>query len=99
VRQELGGLEPANCAFDQMADLLALLLGDSGSQVLDLNQPLPHEDHLGDIGDAGHPGVADQLRIQSKKSFRLFRVAARGRLPFQQAPPSVEFSPEKYRTG
>jgi hypothetical protein len=60
VGHELTGLDPLNRVFDQSAELLALFVGDGGSQVLDLNQSLAHEDDLGDVGDAGDSGVADQ---------------------------------------
>ena len=77
--------------LDQVAEFLALLVGDRGAQVLDLDQSLAHEDDLGDFGDAGHPGIADQLRIEGKQSLRLFRVSAGRGLPLQQAALSVEF--------
>ena len=32
-----------------------------------LDQPLADEDNLGDFSDAGHPGIADQLRIEGQQ--------------------------------
>src|SRR5579864_2671418 len=65
VGQELSGLDPANRVVDQLAELLALLFGDSGAEVLDFREPLTDEHDLCDLGDTRHPGVADQLRIES----------------------------------
>ena len=73
-----------------MAKFLALLVGDGGAQVLDLDQALADEDDLGDFGDAGHPGIADQLRIERKQTLRLFRVAGRSGLPLDQAAGAVQ---------
>jgi hypothetical protein len=65
VGHELTGLYSLDRVLNQAAKLLALSVGDGGSQVLDLNQPLAHEDDLGNVGDASDPRVADQLRIES----------------------------------
>jgi hypothetical protein len=59
VRQKLGRLDPPDRVFDQMAELLPLLVGNRGVEVLNLNQPLADEDDLGDLGNACHPGIAD----------------------------------------
>src|ERR1017187_1374005 len=61
VGQELCGLDSADRVLYQAAEFLALLLGNRGAQVLNLGYPFPNENHLGDLGNAGHPGVADEL--------------------------------------
>jgi hypothetical protein len=66
VRHELAALDSLDRVLDQATKLPALFVGDGGSQVLDLDQSLAHEDDLGDLGDARDPGVADQLRIKSQ---------------------------------
>jgi hypothetical protein len=48
-----------------------LLVGDSGSKVLNLGQALADEYDLRDFGNTSHPGVADELRIERKQPFRL----------------------------
>jgi len=37
VGQELGGLNPSHGVFDQLTEFIALLIGDCGTQVLNLN--------------------------------------------------------------
>src|SRR5438105_9262017 len=63
VGQELGGFDPADRVLDQVAELFALFVPDDRPEVLNLDQTLTDKHHLGYIGDAGDPGVADQLRI------------------------------------
>src|SRR5207302_5069994 len=43
VGQELGGLDPANRVFHELAEFLTLFVGNRGSQVLHLDQPLADE--------------------------------------------------------
>jgi hypothetical protein len=64
VGQELRGLDPLDSILDQPAELLALLVGDGGSQVLNLGQPLTDEDDLSHFGNTRHPGVTDELGIE-----------------------------------
>jgi hypothetical protein len=64
VWQELGGLNSSDCVFRQVSKLLALFVAYRGAQVLNLDQSLADEHDLGDFGNAGHPGVANELRIQ-----------------------------------
>jgi len=63
VGQELSSLDLPDGRFDQLTEFAALLICDSGTQVLNLDQPLAHEHHLGDFGDTGDPGIANQLRV------------------------------------
>src|SRR5438445_8771564 len=65
VGQELSRLDLPDGGFDQLPELAPLLIRDRGVQVLNLDQPLAHENNLGDFGDAGHPGIASQLWVQS----------------------------------
>jgi len=105
VPQKLGGLDPPDGVFDELAEFLALLVGDRGVQVLNLDQSLADEDHLGDFGNARNPGVADQLRIQSQQSIGLLWVAAGGGLPLDQAacpiqlPQGIDIGYEVVRRG
>src|SRR5437899_2028995 len=61
-------------------------------KILNLNQSLADEDDLCDFGDAGHPGVANQLRIQSQQSIRCLCVAAGSGLPLDQAAGAIQLS-------
>src|SRR5437667_9827141 len=55
VRQELSRLNLPDGRFDQLTEFAALLIADRGVQVLNLDQPLAHENHLSDFGDSGDP--------------------------------------------
>jgi hypothetical protein len=46
----------------------ALLVGDGGFQVLDLDQALTDEDNFCDFADAGDPGVADELGVEGEQA-------------------------------
>src|SRR5713101_5400856 len=61
-------------------------------KILNLNQSLADEDDLCDFGDAGDPGVANQLRIQSQQSIGLLWVTAGGGLPLDQGACPVQLS-------
>src|SRR5438132_1681363 len=64
VRQELGRLDLLDGRLDQLTEFAALLIVDGGTQVLNLDQALAHENHLSDFGNSGDPGIANQLWIQ-----------------------------------
>jgi hypothetical protein len=85
VRRESTRFNLANRVLDDKAKFLALLFADGSPEVLDLHEALANEDHLGDFGNAGDPGIADHLRIESQHSLRFLRISARGGLPLQQA--------------
>ena len=85
-------LNPADRVFDQLAELLALLLGDGGSQVLNFDQPLADENNLSDLGDAGHPRVANKLGIESQETGGFFGVATGGGLPLQETAGAVQLA-------
>src|SRR5438132_11796601 len=65
VGQELRRLDLPDDRFDQLPEFAALLICDSGVQVLNFDQAFAHEHHLGDVGDSGDPGITNQLRVQS----------------------------------
>jgi hypothetical protein len=74
MRQELCGLDSSDGVLDQAPELLALLVGDGGAQVLNLDQRFADEYDLCDFGDASYP--RNQLRIQCQQSVRFLGVAA-----------------------
>ena len=61
TRRKLGGFDLPNGARDHRAKAVALLLGDGGLQILNLDQPLAYEDHEADVGFSGDPGITDEL--------------------------------------
>ena len=63
VGQELGRLNLPDCGLNQLAELAPLLVVDGGVQVLNFDQSFAHEYHLCDFGNAGDPGVANELRV------------------------------------
>ena len=52
----------------QAVQIPMLLCRNRGFEILDLGLVLPHEDDKGDIGNSGHPGIADQLRIEGEST-------------------------------
>ena len=42
--------------------------------------------------DSSHPGVADQLRVEGREAFRLFRIPSGGGFPLQQAGRVIQFA-------
>src|SRR2546421_10358885 len=75
-----------------MTELLTLFVADDSSKVLNLTQPLAHKHYLRDFGDAGNPGIANQLRIKRQQPLRFFWIAAGSGFPFEQAALPVEFA-------
>src|ERR1019366_596583 len=92
VGQEQSRLNPTYRVVDQRLELLPLLVRNSGPQVLDFYGALTNEDDLGDFIDPGHPGIANQLRIQGRDAVRLLRIAGRGGLPLQHTGRVVQFA-------
>src|SRR5664280_523877 len=92
VGQEQSRLNPTYRVVDQGRELLPLLVGDDGPQVLDLNHALTDKDDLGDFIDSRHPGITDQLRIQRRNAVRLLRIAGRAGLPLQHTRCAVQFA-------
>ena len=91
MRQEQPGLDPSDCVIDQGCELLALFLRNSGAEVLNFDQPLAHENNLGDFVDAGHPRIADQLRIECGNAGRFFWISRGASFPFQNAGRTIQF--------
>src|ERR1700720_2115138 len=63
VREKVGRLDAADGAFNQVAEFLALFVGDGAAQLLNLDQTLPDKNNLGNLRNARHPRVADPLGI------------------------------------
>jgi len=59
VGKEVSRLDLADGVLDQLPKFLSLLLADGGVKVLDFDQTFANEHDLGDVRDAGKPGVAN----------------------------------------
>jgi hypothetical protein len=53
--QKRSGLDPTDSVFDQSRELSPLFVGDGCAEVLNFDQPLTDEDHLGHFVDSAHP--------------------------------------------
>src|SRR5690349_21851342 len=58
MRQKVSGVDLLNRVLEQGSKFFALVFGDSCAPILDLDQPLADEDHLGDFGDTRYPGAS-----------------------------------------
>src|SRR5215469_6458882 len=78
VWEELSCLDLIDRSLYQLAKLPALILVDRGLQILNFGCALSNKDDEGNLRNAGHPGITNQLRVQSQKTSGLFWVS-RGR--------------------
>ena len=58
VRQELCGFNSSDRVLDQEAEFITLLIADRSPEILDFDEVLADENHLGNFRDASHPRVA-----------------------------------------
>ena len=91
-RQKQPGFDLSDRVVDQGRELLPLLVGDGGPQVLDFYCALADEDDLRDVIDPADPGITNQLRIQGGYAVRFLGIAGRAGLPLQDARYAVQFS-------
>src|ERR1019366_8594206 len=92
VGREKSGLNPTGRVVDQGPELLPLLVGDGGPQVLDFNRALTDKDDLGNFIDSSHPGITNQLRIQCRNAVRLLGIAGGAGLPLQRTGCAIQFA-------
>src|SRR5579864_1667629 len=85
VREKMAGFNLLDGCFHQLAEIPTLLCIDGCLQILNLGRALANEHHQRDIRDSGHPGVADELRIERQQTLGLFRIARSCRLPIEDA--------------
>jgi hypothetical protein len=81
VRQKMAGFNLLDGGFHQLAKFPALFFVDGCLQILNLRHAPGNKHNQGDIRDSGHPGVADELRIERQETLGLFRIARSGRFP------------------
>ena len=85
VREKMAGFNLLDGAFHQLAEFPTLICIDGRLQVLNFRNGLSNKHNQGDIGDSGHPGVADQLWIERQEAVGLFRIARSCRFPIEDA--------------
>src|SRR5215472_4948572 len=81
VREELPCLDLIDRSLNQLPKLPALLFVDRGLQILNLRCVLSYKDDQSNLRNARHPGITNELRIESQKTFGLFRVSGCGCFP------------------
>jgi hypothetical protein len=64
VRQKLGSFDALDGIAHELAKFLALFVCNGGVQVLHFDQSLAHKNNLSNFRNVGHPGVANELRIE-----------------------------------
>jgi Fumarylacetoacetate (FAA) hydrolase family len=64
----LGGFDLADRCHHEPTKFQALFFGNRCPQVLDFRLILSYKNHKGHIGNAGHPGIADQLRVERQRA-------------------------------
>jgi hypothetical protein len=85
VREELSRLDLIDRRLDQLAKLSALIFVDGGLHILNFRRVFPHKDDQRNLRNVGHPGITNELRVESQKTIGLFRVSGRRRFPFDDA--------------
>src|ERR1700752_490300 len=85
VREELSCLDLIDRSLNQLPKLSALIFVDGRLQILDFGCVLSNEDNQGYLRNAGHPGIANELGIESQEAIGLFRISGCRRFPVDDA--------------
>ena len=85
VRKKVAGLNLLDGCFHQLAKFPPLFFIDGCLQILNFGHAFANEHHQRDIRDSGHPGVADELRIERQETIGTFRIARPGRFLIEDA--------------
>jgi hypothetical protein len=75
-----------------LAKLPALIFVDARLQILNFRCVLSYEDDQGNLRNAGHPGITNELRVESQKTLRLFRISGCRRFPVDDAFRSIHLA-------
>src|SRR6516165_4787222 len=92
VWEKLPCLDLIDRSLNQLAKLPALTFVDRGRQILNLRCVLSYKYDQGNFRNASHPGITNELRIESQKTFRLFRISGCGRFPVDDAFRSIHLA-------
>jgi hypothetical protein len=85
VWEKLPCLDLIDRSLNQLAKLPALTFVDRGRQILNLRCVLSYKYDQGNLRNTGHPGITNELRVKSQKTFRLFRISGGGRFSIDDA--------------
>src|SRR6516162_7269529 len=89
VWKELSRLDLIDRSLDQLAKLPALSFVDRGLQILNLRCVLSYKYNQGNLRNASHPGITNELWVKSQKTSGLFRVSRGRSFPVDDAFPLV----------
>ena len=92
VGRELCSLDLTDRCLDHLAKLLTLLFGDRSQEILNLGEALPHKSHDGNLGNAGNPGVANELKVERGEALGPIGIASTGGLPFEDSPRAIQLA-------
>src|SRR5215469_8213502 len=92
VGEELAGFNLFDRGLDQLAKLPALPLVDRGLQILNFGCVLSNKDDERNLRNASHPGVANELWVQSQKTSGLFWVSRGRSFPVDNAFRSIHLA-------
>src|SRR6516164_4747101 len=92
VREELSCLDLIDRSLYQLAKLPALIFGDGGFQVLNFRCAFSYKYNQGNLRNASHPGITNELWVECQKTLRLFRISGCGRFPVDNAFRSIHLA-------
>src|SRR6516162_4135257 len=92
VREELSCLDLIDRSLNQLAKLPALPFVDRGLQILNLRCVLSYKYDQGNFRNASHPGVANELWVQSQKTSGLFWISRGRSFPVDDAFRSIHLA-------
>src|SRR5258708_36713392 len=92
VRNKLSRFDLTDRCLHKAPELLTLLFRDRRSQILNFGSMLPDEDDQCYFRNPTDPGITDELWVERKQSLGLHRIAARCRLPVDQAVLAIDLS-------
>src|SRR5215467_12739424 len=81
VWKEVSCLDLIDRSLYQLAKLPALVFIDGCLQILNFGCVLSDKDDERNLRNASHPGITNQLWVESQETLRLFRVSGCRRFP------------------
>src|SRR6516164_3756868 len=92
VGKEVTGFNLTDRGLNELAELSALVFIDRRLQVLNFGCAFSDKDDEGNVGNSSHPGITDQLWVESQKAVGLLGVSGCGRFPVDDAFRTVNFT-------
>src|SRR5215472_18404401 len=75
VWKEVSCLDLIDRSLYQLAKLPALVFIDGCLQILNFGRVLSNKDNQGNLRNTSHPGITDELRVESQKTSGLFWIS------------------------